>query len=303
MDQWFVRNLLRGKRLVPRIACCAFLSSAVAISASTPVNAASLSAAEVDQSVLALLSHQGVTRSTVISHLDLTKPFATATQWTLVIVQDDAPPPSDSPVQEDHGRLFVCLVKSSTPDCAQHLYRPTPDLDAEFSTPYHLLADRVVDPNRDESTPLLLVKLCSAVSVNSDCMVATALYRYDRAADRFVRVFLNVTGRNNNQETRFVDRGPLQGDVIVDYPTQHPPYTYWIVLYAPGKSGRYGQVLRYRGHTGYGDGNPLAVPDSEMPEILRRLGLWHPGDALPRPSRLPSGCTHLLVRQGEEWCH
>lgn len=82
---------------------------------------------------------------------------------------------------------------------------------------------------------------------------------------------LPLTGRNNNQETRFVERGPLQGNVIVDYPTQDAPYTYWIEVYNAGESSQYVQILRYRGRTGYGDGNPLAVADSEMPEILRRL--------------------------------
>ncbi len=45
------------------------------------------------------------------------------------------------------------------------------------------------------------------------------------------------------------------------------------------------RVLRYSGNTRYGkDGNPLAVIDSEMPETLRRLGLWKTGDALPVPA-------------------
>jgi hypothetical protein len=96
--------------------------------------------------------------------------------------------------------------------------------------------------------------------------------------------------------------GPLQGDVIVAYPTAHAPYTYWIEVYGPHESGRYTQLLRYRGHTGYGDGNPIPVIDSEMPAILRHLGLWHPGDPLPTPARMPSSCRRLSLRGGEEWC-
>jgi hypothetical protein len=46
----------------------------------------------------------------------------------------------------------------------------------------------------------------------------------------------------------------------------------------------------------------MAVIDSEMPEILRHLGLWHPGDPLPVPSHLPEGCKHLVLRHQEEWC-
>jgi hypothetical protein len=140
------------------------------------------------------------------------------------------------------------------------------------------------------------------VSGNGDCEIATALYQYEKVTDRFVRVFLNLTGRNNNQATRFVESGPLQGDVIVNNPTENAPYTYWIEVYRAESSGQYERILRYRGRTGYGDGNPLAVADSEMPEILRHLGLWHPGDALPVPIHLPQGCTDLFMRNGEEWC-
>jgi len=115
-------------------------------------------------------------------------------------------------------------------------------------------------------------------------------------------VFLNVTGRNNNEATRFVERGPLTGDVIVDYPTEDAPYTYWIEVYRAGKSGQYARILRYRGRTGYADGNRLAVADSEMPEILQHLELWKPGDALPVPAQMPQGCSKLFMRQNEEWC-
>jgi hypothetical protein len=90
--------------------------------------------------------------------------------------------------------------------------------------------------------------------------------------------------------------------VIVDYPTGHAPYPYWIEVYAPRASEEYAQILRYRGRTRYGDHNPLAVADSEMPEILKRLGFWKPGDALPVPSRKPEGCNQLVLRDGEEWC-
>ena len=111
-----------------------------------------------------------------------------------------------------------------------------------------------------------------------------------------------LTGRNNNQATRFVESGPLQGDVIVDNPTENAPYTYWIEVYRAEDSGQYDRILRYRGLTHYGDGNPLAVADSEMPEILHRLGLWQTGDPLPVPALLPQNCRHLFMRNSEEWC-
>ncbi|HTX77959.1 MAG TPA: hypothetical protein VMD29_17245 [Terracidiphilus sp.] len=254
---------------------------------------------EVDRSVVSALSHQGITKPKVIAHIDLTEPFGTATQWTFVAVQDGGPPVDDS---EDHGPILLCLVKAASPDCALHLYQKVRSEMSWFDTPYHLFAGTVVYAKHGRSGPLLLIQVCGAEGPNGNCGVATALYRYDGETDRFIRVFLNLTGRNNNQATRFVESGPLQGDVIVDEPTENAPYTYWVEVYRAGDSGQYERILRYRGHTGYSDGNPLAVADSEMPEILRRLGMWEPGDPLPVPAHLPKGCSDLLMRHGEEWC-
>lgn len=115
-------------------------------------------------------------------------------------------------------------------------------------------------------------------------------------------MFVGETSSNNNQETRFVTHGPIRGDVIVARPTDDAPYTYWIEVYALGKSGSYERILRYRGHTGYNDGNPLAVIDSEMPAILEHMGLWRRGDPLPIPRLRPHACSRFVLRHDEEWC-
>ena len=82
--------------------------------------------------------------------------------------------------------------------------------------------------------------------------------------------------------TRGVDaQAHLDTTVIVAYPTSDAPFTYFVEVYKRTSDSEYSLALRYRGHTGYGDGNPLAVVDSEMPETLRRLGLLKTGDALP----------------------
>ena len=99
-----------------------------------------------------------------------------------------------------------------------------------------------------------------------------------------------------------VEDGPLLGSVIVAYPTSDAPFTYFVEVYKRTSDSEYSRALRYRGHTGYGDGNPLAVIDSEMPETLRQLGLWKTGDALPVPPRMPAGCTRLVMRKGVERC-
>lgn len=279
--------------------CCALLTAVIAPHLLSAEKPKAISAAEVDRSVIAALSRQGVTKPSVVSHIDLKEPFGTETQWTFVVVRDGGQPAEDF---EAHGPIFLCLVKAASPDCALHLYQQVRSDMPWFDTPYHLFAGRVVYANQNKSIPLLFVKVCGAVSGDGDCAIATALYKYDKGADRFIGVFQNLTGRNNNQATRFVESGPLQGDVIVNNPTENAPYTYWIEVYRAGDSGKYGRILRYRGLTGYSDGNPLAVTDSEMPEILRRLGLWKPGDLLPVPPHLPKGCRDLFMRRGEEWC-
>ena len=76
------------------------------------------------------------------------------------------------------------------------------------------------------------------------------------------------------------------------------PYGYWIVVNSLTPAGNYRQVLRYRSATLYNDGNPLAVIDSEMPNIERRLGLWAPGQPLPTPAR----CAKPRLVKLELWC-
>lgn len=302
MNQKPIRNRFRGKLIEALLLCCTILSGLLAICSQGAETSRVVPAAQIDQSVIAVLVDHGFQGLRVISHIDLTMSFKATSQWTLVVVEDDNPSPQQLATVEDHGPVIVCMVKVITPNCSGKFYRPVASEGSSFDRPFHLLSDKVVFASRGESRPLLLVKLCGAEGANGDCAIATALYKYDKRADSFLRVFLNVTGRNNNQDTRFVERGSLQGDVIVDYPTDHAPYTYWIEVYGPGKLGGYVRILHYRGRTGYGDGNPLSVADSEMPEILRRLGLWRPGDSLPVPTRLPSGCNHLSMHNGEEWC-
>jgi hypothetical protein len=104
------------------------------------------------------------------------------------------------------------------------------------------------------------------------------------------------------RKTRVVENGPLLGSGFVPYPTSDAPFTYFVEVSKRTSNSEYSLALKYRAHTGYGDGNPLAVIDSVMPETLRRLGLWKTGDPLPVPPRMPGGCTRLVMRKGVEWC-
>jgi hypothetical protein len=123
---------------------------------------------------------------------------------------------------------------------------------------------------------------------------------YDADRDAFRRVFARSTGRNRNEEVRFVTDGPLRGDVISAEPQDHRPFNYWIAVNVPTPQGAYRVVLRFVSATHYGDGNALPVIDSEMPNIESRLGLWKPGD----PILLPKGktCAKPVLRHTELWC-
>ncbi|MGH9561702.1 MAG: hypothetical protein ACRD3S_09635, partial [Terracidiphilus sp.] len=228
------------KRIKRPLLCCALLVASARVSSLNADTPKPIPAAEVDESVVASLLHQGIKKPKVVSHIDLTKPFSTQSQWTYIAAQEDDPRSLDT---YDGGRMYVCLVKATRPDCAERFQQ------LDGGLPYHLFASRVVYAGQNQSNALLLVKLCGQQGFDGDCGIVTTLYKYDLQADRFIRVFVNVTGRNNNQDTRFVEGGPLLGDIIVDYPTERAPYTYWIEVYREGKSGQYVQILRSSGRT------------------------------------------------------
>ncbi|TCP72325.1 hypothetical protein C8J43_10161 [Sphingomonas sp. PP-CE-1G-424] len=59
------------------------------------------------------------------------------------------------------------------------------------------------------------------------------------------------------------------------------------------------EAMRYRSATRFGGGKTLAVIDSEMPNLQRRLGLWHPEP----PMLLPAGpCANPHLASGALWC-
>jgi hypothetical protein len=262
----------------------------------------------IDQAVISKLSAQFGINSKVIVHLDLTQTFQTRSRWILVAAKQ---PDEESSVEDGAGNrigaVSLCFVENEEPDCSEDMflakYREE-KVSFVSGEPifYELFASDVVFSGPGRTLPLLRIKSCMNRGANGNCGVSTFLFAYDRKAERFRVVFFNIMGRNNNQEARFVENGPLLGSVVVAYPTDDPPFTYFVEVYRPISDGEYSRVLRYRGHTGYGDGNPLAVIDSEMPETLRRLGLWKAGDALPVPANMPRGCVRLVMRKSVEWC-
>ncbi|WHZ19168.1 MAG: hypothetical protein OJF55_001317 [Rhodanobacteraceae bacterium] len=271
--------------------------------------------AEVEQAVIAAIPAWQGQQATILKYLDLTRPFDTASPWALVVAKDPRLRPSDPMPGDEDNPIAVCFVEALSPHCSEFHERVAvlngePSWYAKWyaksyqpARMFGLLDARVVHAGRDRTMPLLLLKTSIDRAVDGNTDIRTILYGYDRKANRFDEVFVNDSaGSNNNQDARFIESGPLQGDEVVDFPTEHPPYVYWVEVYAPHGSGAYRRILRYRSVTHYGDGNPLPVADSEMPQIMERLGLWKTGDALPIPPHEPNGCGPLVMRRGEEWC-
>lgn len=238
--------------------------------------------------------------------LDLQKPFHTRSPWRLVITKGT--PVKDYGDNDAPGALTLCLQRGPTGPCVSDPVTPplrtaTPDDDVRWE-PHYLLTAKVVYPRGPQAAPFLLLVTGSLYSGDGDQVIATQLVSYDSARDRFHRIYSHRTGHNNNQETRFVADGPLRGSVITAEPQEHAPFAYWIEVNSLSPAGAYRQVLRYRSATHYGDGNPLAVIDSEMPTIQRRLGLWKPGEPLPVPSTAGDGkpCVKVTLKDGELWC-
>ena len=257
-------------------------------------SSAELSAAAIDRRVVSSLPAMNGESANVVAHLDLTRPFnlqGTRTFVAAVLPGTHTDGSSEDPVKG--GPLARCFVQALRPHCTYP--RKTTSSNLEYSIPIELYSAEVVFRGANGTHPLLMIQTGGSHGGDGGHFIFTELIDYDRHENDFRSVFSNATGSNNNQRTRFVDQGPLRGDVIVDEPTG---YCYRIKVFRQGASGRYASILSYRSRTEYGDGNPLAVSDSEMPEILRRLGLWHKGDALPIPH---AGCTPVM-RRGEEWC-
>lgn len=237
--------------------------------------------------------------------LNLQQPFHTHSSWRFVVTE--GAPTKDYGDNDAPGALALCLRKGASGPCVSAPVTPplrvtTPD-DSIAWEPHYLLTTKLVYPGDKQAAPLLLIVTGSLNSGNGDQMISTQLIAYDVAKDEFQRVYQTSVGRNNNQEVRFVPDGPLRGSVISAEPQQHLPYGYWIVVSQPTAMGEYHQVLRYGSSTRYNDGNQLAVIDSEMPAIERRLGLWKAGDPLPVPSgQAGKRCVNPVVRQDELWC-
>lgn len=236
--------------------------------------------------------------------LDLSKAFHTRSAWRLTVTEGAAV--EDYGGNPAPGPLTLCLLNGASGPCVSAPVTPTVRVAKPGEPawePHYLLSASIVYPRGPKDSPLLLIQTGSLNSGDGDQLITTQLIAYDARHDGFRRVYERSTGRNNNQEVRFVSRGPLRGAVISATPQEHSPYGYWIVVDRLTERGEYRQSLRYPSATRYNDGNPLAVIDSEMPVIQQRLGLWKPGQPIPTPVGVGANtCPKPTLRRGELWC-
>jgi len=233
---------------------------------------------------------------------DLTAPFHTRSLWRLVVTE--GPPVKDYGDNDAPGALSLCLHRGPKGPCIADPVTPpkwgSADDDASTWAPHYLLDTRVVNPRGPGQPPFLLIVTGSVYSGDGDQVVYIQLLAYDEVHDAFRRIYARGTGHNNNQEIRFIADGPLRGDVITVEPQDRRPFNYWITVEQLQADDTYRKVLRFLSATHYGDGNPMAVIDSEMPGILEHLGLWKRGDPLPVPAG--KACAKPVLRHAELWC-
>jgi hypothetical protein len=237
----------------------------------------------------------------VIARTDLSKPFHLPPGASFTATQG---PPATDPIgleQQVPGQIHLCVRSSTSGSCSPVLdnglaFAEPPDL---YSTIHFLDLAELVYPRGAASAPLLHLQFGSLHSVDNGQRRAVDMLAYRTTEHRFEIVFHEQFGHNHNEEVRYIASGPLRGDIISASPTENAPYGYWVTVNRLTPSYHYRQVLRYRSATHYNDGNRLAVIDSEMPNILRRLGLWRPGEPLPLPR---SGCADPRLVKTELWC-
>lgn len=250
---------------------------------------------------LALAMAIGAESVSVISDIDLSGPFATREAWRFIATQGPPVAADKTPSgSQEPGQIQLCLRSAPSAPCDPLLQNAPTSADDFFSQPHYLDAVEIVYPRGRTDPPLLLVRTRSMHSGDGDQLVSTQMLAYQNSQNRFVRIYRYATDLNHNGEVRYMSSGRLKGDMISADSTENAPYGYWVTVEALTPAYTYKTVLHYRSATHYGDNNPLAVIDSEMPNIERHLGYWKPGMPLPVP---PGTCKEPHLIHMELWCN
>ena len=225
---------------------------ALLVAGSVPHRAAAaatpLPQAKVEQAVINALPTWHGTRAQIIEYLDFTKSFATTAPWALVVARDAKPPPGDLAMMGNGSPIVICFVKTLTPRCGEARGHAAEN---GFDMTNGLIDGVVVFAGPGRTRPLLMLQTSYAHGLNGNANIGTKLFEYDRKTDGFRQVFVNITGgSNNNAAARFVEHGPLQGDVIELSDRR-------CALRLLGRSLRAGQIGSLRAHPALSQHYPL----------------------------------------------
>lgn len=237
----------------------------------------------------------------VIESIDLATPFAIKAPWRFLASQGpDVPSDQSNTGDSEPGRIKLCITGDAGRSCPLDLNRaPNADWNDYFGDVHFLEEAKIVRPHGSAAAPLFIVRAAGLHGGNGNQFVITQAVAYDRQRAQFVRIYADSVARNTNDEIRYIETGPLRGAIVSAEPTDDAPFGYWITVNRLTDDYTYKMLPRFRSATRYGDGNPLAVIDSEMPNIQKRLGLWHSGLPLPLPGRR---CPKPRLMRMELWC-
>src|SRR6202162_252810 len=121
----------------------------------------------IDQAVISKLSAQFGINSKVLSHLDLTQPFQTKSQWSLVAAkQPDEESSAEDGAGNRRGAISFCFVENDEPDCSEEMflakYREEKISFDSGPGPFcDLFASDVVFTGPGRTLPLLRIKSCT----------------------------------------------------------------------------------------------------------------------------------------------
>jgi hypothetical protein len=248
----------------------------------------------------------GTTSNAVVSDTDLGASLRIKSNWHLIVTHE----PDDSGITAVIGNLHFCFQDQSTKSCQEQCFPDGVVLDDRDTcgdggilyNVYHWLRTY---PAIGTPKAALVVADVAWTGGGSGEPTGPIVWRYDQNSNRFRRIFVAIEQPSSNGEVRFIDYGPLAGDVILDQLTRSWPYRYQITVYRLTEAVRYNEVISYAGQSKEGDGNTLAVIDAEMPEIEFRLSIPNSFQKPPViPSEyVPSTCAgRIYLKQKLEWC-
>src|SRR5437763_10024171 len=131
-----------------------------------------LAVSAIDKAVISKVSAQFGINSKVIAHLDLTQPFQTKSQWSLVAAkQRDEESSAADGVGQRQGAISFCFVENEEPDCSEEMFLAKfreERISFVFGTGpfYELFASDVVFSGPARTLPLLRIKSCTLRAAN-----------------------------------------------------------------------------------------------------------------------------------------